>query len=201
MNGRGIRPNGAPSPLMFSGKATGEWKPKLICRPATDCALRLRDAPVVGSGSINSRASGNHLDSKEFKSARNLAHPFSQQHKFLTSALFQESGWPLERTEDSAQRFVRSGTILVTCSGAVGRTTISHAPHENTLITHDLLRVEPRDAAMWGWLYAYLRSPQARAIMVGSHYGHMIKHLETSHLDALPIPIVRSQIAAEFKRT
>ena len=107
----------------------------------------------------------------------------------------------LERTEDSAQRFVRSGTILVTCSGAVGRTTISHAPHENKLITHDLLRVEPNDASMWGWLSAYLRSPQARAIMVGSHYGHMIKHLETSHLNALPIPVVRSQVAADFKRT
>lgn len=107
----------------------------------------------------------------------------------------------LERTDDAQQRFVRPGTILVTCSGAVGRTTLSHAPHENTLITHDLLRVEPVDSAMWGWVYAYLRSPQARAIMVGAHYGHMIKHLETSHLDALPIPIVRSQVAADFKRT
>ncbi len=107
----------------------------------------------------------------------------------------------LERTDDAAQRFVQPGKILVTCSGVVGRATLSHAPHENTLITHDLLRVEPFDDEMWGWVYAYLRSPQARAVMIGAHYGHIIKHLETTHLDALPIPVVRSQIAAGFKRT
>jgi hypothetical protein len=106
----------------------------------------------------------------------------------------------LERTEDAAQRFIRLGTILVTCSGSVGRATLAHAAHENTLITHDLLRIEPNDDAMWGWLYAYLRSPQARAMMSGVQYGHIIKHLETSHLDALPVPIVRDSIAADFGR-
>jgi hypothetical protein len=102
---------------------------------------------------------------------------------------------------DGQALFTKPGTILITRSGAVGRATLATIAHNGTLISDDLMRIEPRDAAMWGWLYAYLRSPQARAIMVGSHYGHMIKHLETSHLAALPIPVVRSQVAADFKRT
>ncbi len=34
----------------------------------------------------------------------------------------------------------------------------------------------------------------------GAHYGHIIKHLETSHLDALPIPEIDDDSAADFSR-
>lgn len=106
----------------------------------------------------------------------------------------------LERTSAATERFVRPGQILVTCSGAVGRATLAYAPHANTLISHDLLRVDAYDASMRGWVYAYLRSPQARAMMSGAQYGHIIKHLETAHLDALPVPEVSATTAADFER-
>ncbi len=106
----------------------------------------------------------------------------------------------LDRTADAASRFVRPGTILVTCSGSVGRPTLAYAPHENTLISHDLLRIEATDRSQQGWLYAYLHSPQVRAMATSAHYGHIIKHLETSHLDALPIPTVSEGVASEFAR-
>lgn len=102
----------------------------------------------------------------------------------------------LDRTEDAASRFVTPGMILVTCSGSVGRATLAYAPHERTLISHDLLRVESMDASQHGWLYAYLHAPQTRAMTVGAHYGHIIKHLETSHLEALPIPTVTKEQAS-----
>ena len=104
----------------------------------------------------------------------------------------------LSRTSDAANRFVQPGMILVTCSGSVGRATLAYAPHENTLISHDLLRVEAIDHRNKGWLYAYLHAPQVRAMTVGAQYGHIIKHLETSHLGALPIPTVDDATAAEF---
>lgn len=106
----------------------------------------------------------------------------------------------LARTESSADRFVAPGTILVTCSGAVGRATLAHAPHAGVLISHDLLRVEPFDSGQWGWIYAYLRSSQARLMMGGAQYGHIIKHLETSHLGALPVPVLRGDLAADMKK-
>jgi hypothetical protein len=106
----------------------------------------------------------------------------------------------LSRTADAASRFVKAGMILVTCSGSVGRATLAYAPHENTLISHDLLRVEAIDQRDKGWLYAYLHAPQVRAMTVGAHYGHIIKHLETTHLDALPIPTVDDATAADFSR-
>jgi len=95
----------------------------------------------------------------------------------------------LDQTPDSAGRFVKQGTILLTCSGAVGRATLAYRPHSEVLISHDLLRIEAGAAAQ-GWLYAYLRAPSIRRIMEGSHYGHVIKHLEISHISALPVPEV-----------
>lgn len=104
----------------------------------------------------------------------------------------------LARTADAVSRFVQPGMILVTCSGSVGRATLAYKPHENTLISHDLLRVEAIDQKNKGWIYAYLHASQVRAMTVGAQYGHIIKHLETSHLEALPIPIVDDVTAAHF---
>lgn len=104
----------------------------------------------------------------------------------------------LDRTDNATERFVSSGMILVTCSGSVGRATLAYEPHEKTLISDDLLRVEPRQAKLWGWLYAFLRAPKTRAMMTAAQYGHIIKHLEVSHLNALPMPVLRDGLLEEF---
>jgi len=106
----------------------------------------------------------------------------------------------LARTHDAQDRFVRSGTILVTRSGSVGRPTVAYSVHENMLISDDLLRVEVGDTKDAGWLYAYLHSPQARAMMRGVEYGHIIKHLEPHHLEGLPVPRVDGERSSEFLR-
>jgi hypothetical protein len=106
----------------------------------------------------------------------------------------------LGKMEMAADCFVDEGTILVTRSGSVGRATLAHAPHRGVVISDDLLRVSAKAKRDHGWLYAYLRSQHASAMTVGAHYGHVIKHLETSHLEALPIPTVSDDISAEFGR-
>ncbi|HYG98894.1 MAG TPA: hypothetical protein VD837_07165, partial [Terriglobales bacterium] len=104
----------------------------------------------------------------------------------------------LAKTSQASDRFVPNGTILVTCSGSVGRPTLAGLAHKDILISHDILRVEALEPTMKGWIYAFLLSPQAREMMRSVHYGHMIKHLETSHLDALPVPCVDDSTAADF---
>lgn len=104
----------------------------------------------------------------------------------------------LERTDSVVDRMVDPGQILVTCSGSVGRATLAHRPHQGVLISHDLLRVTPNDGKHWGWVYAFLRSPQGRAMMSAAQYGHIIKHLEVSHLNSLPVPAPRDVVLAEF---
>lgn len=105
----------------------------------------------------------------------------------------------LSKTEDSITRFVSPGNILVTCSGSVGRATLATAALSGLLISHDLLRIEPAQPELWGWAYAFLRSPVARAMMGSSKYGHIIKHLEPSHLAGLPMPCPTSATAARLQ--
>ncbi|MBJ3778827.1 restriction endonuclease subunit S domain-containing protein [Acuticoccus mangrovi] len=82
---------------------------------------------------------------------------------------------------------VDGGEILVTRSGSVGRATLAHSVHVGHIISDDLLRIDAIDPDWWGWIYAYLRAPTVREMMKAAQYGHIIKHLETHHLDELPI--------------
>jgi type I restriction enzyme S subunit len=104
----------------------------------------------------------------------------------------------LDQIRASKDYFVDNGVILVTRSGSVGRPTVAYAAHANTLISDDLLRISPRNMQDHGWLYAFLHAPQVRAMTTSVHYGHIIKHLETSHLEALPVPIVDDKTTADF---
>lgn len=105
----------------------------------------------------------------------------------------------LERTDNTADRMVAPGQILITCSGSVGRATLATDAHSGTLISHDLLRVNAHEPRYWGWLYAYLRSPQGRAMMGAAQYGHIIKHLEIGHLNVLPVPVPIDRLVVEYQ--
>ena len=105
----------------------------------------------------------------------------------------------LDHTAHAQRRFVDPGTILVTCSGTVGRATLARKSLQGYLVSHDLLRVEPHRGDSWGWLYAYLRAPSIVRLMQASHYGHIIKHLEVSHLNNVPLVRLETRRELEFK--
>ena len=82
-------------------------------------------------------------------------------------------------------RYVREGIILISCSGTVGLTSIALARHEGIIITHDLMRVVPNDKDWRGYIYAYLRTDDAKKMLRSSKYGNVIKHLEVAHILSL----------------
>lgn len=103
-----------------------------------------------------------------------------------------------DKTPELEARFVNHGTILLSCSGTVGRVTVAHHPHDGHIITHDLLRIDPTDADARGWIYAFMRTTSFRDMATSSHYGHMIKHLEPDHVNALPIVKISEPQQAQF---
>lgn len=106
----------------------------------------------------------------------------------------------LDRTGDHQQRFVDPGTILLTCSGSVGRATLADDTIKGILISHDLLRINALSESDRGWLYAYLRAPTVRSMMTSAQYGHIIKHLEIAHLDSLPVVEIGGDQKLEFAK-
>lgn len=104
----------------------------------------------------------------------------------------------LNRTNDYRDRFVAEGTILLTRSGSVGRATLAHPALNSALISDDLIRIHAKKRDWWGWIYAYLRAPSVREMMKTAQYGHIIKHLETHHLDPLPIFDLPKEFRTKF---
>lgn len=88
-----------------------------------------------------------------------------------------------------ATRYLSQDWLMMSCSGEVGRITAVYVEHLDKVITHDLLRVIPRDPQDYGWIYAYMKTPTFFAIARSSQYGHMIKHLEPEHVRAMPVAI------------
>lgn len=105
----------------------------------------------------------------------------------------------LGKTAEGDARLVKQGQILVMRSATVGRAIVATSSHENAVISDHFLRVEPFDSTMRGWVYAFLRSPQAISMIKGSQYASVIRHIEPHHLASLPIPNVSNETAAEFQ--
>ena len=138
---------------------------------------------------------------KGIQVSRDIGTPFLTATQVFDIRPVPRKWLALDKTPAAESRFVSAGQILITCSGSVGRPIVALNIHENTIISHDILRVDPHDQQMRGWVYAFLMSPQSRAMATGSHYGHIIKHLEPSHLDALPFPKVSLSLAENLNQT
>lgn len=98
-------------------------------------------------------------------------------------------------------RYVEQEWLLLSCSGIVGNVTAVYPHHLNKVITHDLLRIVPKDKDEYGWLYAYMKTEFFKQIARAAQYGHMIKHIEVSHASEFPIIVpdvsIRAAIGAK----
>lgn len=95
-------------------------------------------------------------------------------------------------------RYVDKNWLLLTCSGVVGKVTAVYPHHLNTVITHDLLRIVPKDPAEYGWLYAYMKTEFFVKIARAAQYGHMIKHIEVAHASVFPVVMPEDNVRREI---
>ncbi|WP_146003668.1 hypothetical protein [Enorma phocaeensis] len=97
-------------------------------------------------------------------------------------------------------RYVDSSWLLLSCSGVVGKVTAVYPHHLGVVVTHDLLRIVPKDEREYGWLYAYLKTDFFMKVAQAAQYGHMIKHIEVAHAKTFPVimpeDVVRSEIGS-----
>ena len=121
---------------------------------------------------------------------------FEQGVPFITATQVFDI-WPTPRkwlapskTPHLADHYVEPDWILVTRSGTVGNAMITYSAHAGLAISDDLLRVEIDEPELRSYVYAFLRTWFGRAMMRGSHYGTVIKHLEVAHLEQIPVPFL-----------
>jgi len=91
---------------------------------------------------------------------------------------------------------VSPGSILLSRSGTVGHPVLVGKWLAQFAVTDDALRITPGRAPA-GYVYAFLASRLARALILRGEYGKTVGHLEASHLLDLPVPELptREQVA------
>lgn len=86
------------------------------------------------------------------------------------------------------QYFVKSGWILMSCSGVIGRPILASRRLEGYFITHDLMRIIP--ALPPGYLYAFFSSWIGQTLIRQQQYGATVTHIEPHHLQRVPVPLL-----------
>lgn len=96
---------------------------------------------------------------------------------------------------------LREKMILITCSGEIGNTVYVNGIFKGAVGSPDLIRVlvDPKKIRS-GYLYTYLSSPQARALIQQKTYGAVIPHIEAHHVVDLPIPRLNPSQEEEIHR-
>lgn len=94
----------------------------------------------------------------------------------------------LKAPREAERHFAKKGSILVSCSGAVGRCILVTRRLESYFLTHDLLRIVTKVPV--GYAYAFLCSKLAQPLLKREQYGATVTHLEAQHVARIPIPLL-----------
>lgn len=100
--------------------------------------------------------------------------------------------WVRKETQDIEKWWVKPFTILVTQSGAAGRSLIVNKHFKDKLVSPNMIRVVPNSEGenIVGFIYAYLNSSIGQTLLLKQQYGITVKHIEPQHLAEIPIPLL-----------
>ena len=106
----------------------------------------------------------------------------------------------LSRTahKDLSPWIIRSGWVLVTCSGTIGRTAIALRQWDGWAASQHILRIVPLTDGVCppGYIYSWLSSPLGQA-QFHNVYGAVVDEITANHVESIliPVPQTREQMA------
>ncbi len=83
-----------------------------------------------------------------------------------------------------------SGSTLISRSGTIGRTVYWRQEMDGMAVSEDVIHVRPRQGHVRpGYLFAFLASAPAQAMIRQQTYGSVVQHIEPRRLAGLPVPL------------
>ncbi|GGG37492.1 type I restriction-modification system restriction endonuclease DNA specificity subunit HsdS [Dokdonia pacifica] len=82
--------------------------------------------------------------------------------------------------------FVEKGTVLISCSGTIGKTTFVNKTLKNYSFSQHIIRLICKEYS--GYVYAFLNTNEAQAQVQSLIYGAVIPEIEPHHLEKVIIP-------------
>ena len=90
---------------------------------------------------------------------------------------------------DIEKLVIRKGTLLMTCSGTIGRVFYVPERLNGWAGTHDLVRIVPNETKMTGFLYAYLGTAAAQNQILSHTHGGQIDHVTAAQVANCLVPV------------
>lgn len=84
---------------------------------------------------------------------------------------------------------LKTGWILMTCSGTLARTCYIYNNYEDWVATHDLIRIVTSEDIDSGYLYAFLSTDYGYQQAIKFKHGAVIDHLTPEQIEQILIPI------------
>ena len=96
-------------------------------------------------------------------------------------------------TQIKEQLVIEPNTILITCSGSIGKVVLVPKHWQNWVGTHDLIRLIPKEDNIAGYLFCLLNSEYGQQILKSLVYGAVVDHIEAFHVANIAIPLLKNQ--------
>ncbi len=85
---------------------------------------------------------------------------------------------------------LRTGWILVTCSGTLGRVHQVSPGQNDWVATHEIIRIIPHDQTLRGYIRAFLCSDFAQVQILKHTHGGQIDHITDDQIGACMVPML-----------
>jgi type I restriction enzyme S subunit len=92
--------------------------------------------------------------------------------------------------------FVKKGTVLISCSGTIGKTTFVNKSLEKFAFSQHIIRLICKEYS--GYVYTFLNTPEAQAQIQSLIYGAVIPEIEPHHLEKVIIPNAPNSLKKEI---
>jgi type I restriction enzyme, S subunit len=127
---------------------------------------------------------------RHYVHARHLGVPFLSS----TDMLLADPTWtPLlskARIPFLAKLTIEHGWTLISCSGTIGNTAYVREEIGGWTASQHVIRAAPHPSyVLPGYLFAFLTSASAQAMILQHTYGSVVQHIEPHHLADLPVPL------------
>ena len=101
---------------------------------------------------------------------------------------------------DFESLIIQKDSLLMTCSGTIGRVFHVPARLNGWVATHDLIRIRSKPS-MVGYLFAWLTTESARSLILSHTHGGQIDHVTADQVRSVPVPILPKDIIREINRS
>jgi type I restriction enzyme S subunit len=121
--------------------------------------------------------------------------PFLQGSHVLQLQLTDLKYLSIKAHKDLQRWIIRSGWVLVTCSGTVGRVTVAPSHWDGWAASQHILRVIPKEGGSCpaGYLATYLASPFGQVQLTAQIYGAVVDELTEEQARSVRVPVPRTR--------